>query len=81
MAVADGPIDKARIAEKVLGDSVGDIAIKVSTIYYLISKLTNEGYIQASGSYTLTDKGYRTLHSELNRINQQRLILKQRLHI
>ena len=81
LAVAAAPIDKTRIAGQVLGGSVGDVVIKKSTAYYLIRELTNAGYIQASGSYTLTDKGYRTLHSELKRIEQQRRILKQRLHV
>ena len=79
-AVAAGPISKARIADAVLADSVAAIVIKLSTTYFPISELTKAGYLQINGSYTLTDKGWRTLQNELKRIEQQRLILKTRLH-
>lgn len=80
-AVAAGPIDKARIAEEVLADTVAAIVIRKSTAYYLISELTEKGYLQEAGSFTLTNKGWHALQMELKRIEQQRLILKQHLHI
>ena len=81
LAVAGGPIDKARIADKVLADTVGAVVLSTSTAYYLISELTQDNHLQVNGSYVLTEKGYRTLHHELGRVEQERRILKQRLHI
>ena len=81
MALAAGPIEKARIVEAVLADSVGSIVIKTSTAYFLIKNLEYAGYITVASACKLTDKGWRTLHQELNRIEQQRLILKTRLHV
>ncbi len=81
LAVAAGPIDRARIPEAVLADTVGAVIIRKTTGYTLIKELTAKGYLQVRGSYTLTDKGWRTLHREHNRMENQRLILKQRLHV
>jgi len=81
VAVAPGPIIKAQIGDTVMGDTAGRIAISKSSLYRLINELTETGYLQSAGTYSLTDKGWRALHLELQRIEQQRLILKQRLHI
>ena len=81
MALATGPVEKARIVEAVLADSVGSLVIKTSTAYFLIKNLEEQGYITETGACKLTDKGWRTLHQELNRIEQQRLILKTRLRV
>src|SRR3954467_12256943 len=81
MAISGGGIEKARVADAVLSDLVGAIVLKSSTTYYLISELLDSKYIEGSGDYFLTDKGWRTLRNELNRIERQRSILKQRLHI
>ena len=80
IALADGSIDKAKIAEAVIADTVGAVILRKSTAYYLINELTNQAYIEKRGSYSLTDKGWRILQQELKRIEQQRLILKLRLH-
>ena len=81
LAVATGPIDRRDIEDVVMADSVGAIFIKKSTLYYLISELIEYGLMQHQGSLTLTDKGWRALHNEFSRIEQQRRIMKQRLHI
>jgi DNA-binding PadR family transcriptional regulator len=80
IAVSRGPIDKARISDAVLADTIAAIVLRKSTAYSLISELSNTGYIENRGAYYLTDKGWHTLRNELNRIEQQRRILKQRLH-
>ena len=80
MAVADGPIDRAAISDVIVANSIGVILVKKSTLYHLISELIEQDYIKRQGSLTLTDKGWRVLHDELSRIEQERLILKQRLH-
>ncbi len=81
MAVATGPIDRSQVAGTIIADTVASIVIKTSTLYYLIRELTQAGHIKRQGSLTLTDKGRNILKVELNRIEQQRYILKQRLHI
>lgn len=80
-AVATGPIDRARVAQVVIGDTVGTVVIQKSTLYHHIQELTEKGYLQRSGALTLTAKGWRTLHGELARLVQQHRILKQRLRV
>ncbi len=74
-------MDKARIVEAVLADTVGAIVLRKSTAYYLINDLAKMGYIAVNESCKLTDKGYALIHQELKRIELERLILKQRLHM
>lgn len=81
VAVAAGPIQKSLIAKAVLGDTVAEIVLKKSTTYFLIRELTNLGYLEVRGTHSLTDKGWRMLNTELNRIEQQRHILKQKLRV
>jgi DNA-binding PadR family transcriptional regulator len=80
IALAGGPLDRAEVASTIIGDTIGALVLSKSSFYRLINESEVKGYIEARGAYYLTDKGWRTLHQELNRIERQRLILKQRLH-
>ena len=80
-AIAEGPLTKSEIPKKVLSDTVAAVVLKKSSAYQLINKLIERGYITQTAPYDLTDTGWRTLQNELKRIEYQRLILKQRLHV
>lgn len=81
IALAAGPLFRTEIISKVFADSVGNIVLSKSSYYRHIKVLEDCQYIRMLNSYTLTDKGWRTLHQELSRIEQQRLILKARLNV
>ena len=80
-ALAAGPMDRAAIAFSIIGDTIGGLVLSKSSFYRHIKDLEGGGYIEVNGPLRLTDKGWRTLHQELKRIEQQRLILKTRLHV
>lgn len=75
------PIKRVEITGQIIADTVGGIVISKSTAYQLISELEATGYLIKKGTYTLSDKGIRTLRTELYRIDNQSRIIRTRLHV